>query len=226
MSDGLEERTPFELAIIELVRETIKEYALPQPGRIESYDEDARLALVQPLLQSRKRDGALVTRAAIPGVPVWRWAPGGYVLQASPKAGDECWLDFSGRSLERWKAAGGIVDPADGRVLHRGDAVAFVGGLSRAAPEGRAGSDLYLGTEDGGAGVVVTPDGRIGIGTAQVELFDAVSTIAQILLTLMPAFAKIPGLSAAEATAITDATSELGPAGLLVARLIAAKAGI
>jgi hypothetical protein len=100
------------------------------PGKVVAYDSQTQFADVQIQLQSKQLDGTLVTIAPIPNVPVkWPRANDGSAFIHLPlKVGDDVTLIFSQRSLDNWKAQGGITDPGDPRKFHMSDAYAMPGG--------------------------------------------------------------------------------------------------
>jgi hypothetical protein len=115
------------------------------PGVIVSYDATKLTAVVQPALQAfqRNTDGTItpLTIANIPDVPVHFPGGGGHMLSFPVKAGDECWLSFSERSIDNWHQQGGVQKPSDWRMHDITDAVAHVGLRSQPKVPG-GGSDL------------------------------------------------------------------------------------
>lgn len=99
------------------------------PGKIVKYDAQTQYADVQPILQSRRENGVLFTRAVIPNVPVKHpRASGGSAFVHMPiKAGDDVLLVFAQRSIDNWKTKGGVTDPADRRKFNFSDAIALIG---------------------------------------------------------------------------------------------------
>ena len=100
------------------------------PAKIVSYDKDTQSATVQIQLLQKYEDGAIEPRAPIPNVPVIhpRANAGAAFVHMPLKKGDDVTLVFSQRSLDNWKGAGGMQDPADRRKFHITDAFALIGG--------------------------------------------------------------------------------------------------
>lgn len=101
------------------------------PGRIESFDSATQTCSVKPQLKEVKigQDGKdiIVPLPVINGVPVVSPSGGGFGLEFPVTAGDTCLVIFSDRSIDKWVATGGDVDPEDLRRHHLSDAIAIVG---------------------------------------------------------------------------------------------------
>lgn len=103
-----------------------------QPGRIETYDRETRLASVQPLIRVGRIDRAtgervLDTQPVIPSVPVIMLGTARAGISVAVQAGDTVWLAGSKFQLDGFLAAGGMTDPDDDRRNDPTDAVAFAG---------------------------------------------------------------------------------------------------
>lgn len=92
------------------------------PAVVVTYYPETQTADIQPALKKKYDDGTLTTRPVIPSVPVQFLAAGQFSFTFPVKKGDDVWVFFSERSLERWKAESGIVDPKDSRKFHLSDA--------------------------------------------------------------------------------------------------------
>ena len=91
------------------------------PCIVDSYDASKQSVVVKIALMKKYDTGELVERPTIPDVRV-NFAKGGNSSFTFPiKQGDEGFLMFSERSLERWRVGTGIVDPKDSRKFHLSD---------------------------------------------------------------------------------------------------------
>lgn len=125
-------RTPRLAEVFRVALGRVKaELRVALPGRVEKYDDATQRADVLPLLKDTfpGEDGAdeVVPLPVLPGVPVIFPGAGGYRVKLPLAAGDVVLLVFSDRSLDKWKAVGGEVDPIDLRQHHLSDAVAIAG---------------------------------------------------------------------------------------------------
>jgi hypothetical protein len=101
------------------------------PARVESYDRAKQSCSVQPLIKGTKpaEDGTRQPERdpVITNVPVVFPGAGGYSITFPLEPGDTVLLVFSSRSLARWLAVGGEVEPGDERRQHINDAIAIPG---------------------------------------------------------------------------------------------------
>ena len=129
------------------------------PGVIVSYDPAKMTAVVQPALQvfHTQIDGTRVptTLTTISDVPVHFPGGGGHMLTFPVKAGDECWLVFSERSIDNWFQHGGVQQPSDWRMHDINDPVCHVGVRSQPnVPAGGLNPNAVELRSDDGATVV------------------------------------------------------------------------
>lgn len=92
------------------------------PAVVVNYYPATQTADVQPALKTKYDDGTITSKPIIPDVPVQFLAAGTFSFSFPIAKGDDVWVFFSERSLERWKAESGIVDPKDSRKFHLSDA--------------------------------------------------------------------------------------------------------
>jgi hypothetical protein len=98
------------------------------PGKIESFDKATGLAKVKPLLMRKYvKETAAKELPVISGVPVLFPRLGTAVLRFPVTAGDYVSLFFAERSLDKWLAKGGMVDPEDPARFALNDAIAVLG---------------------------------------------------------------------------------------------------
>jgi hypothetical protein len=141
------------------------------PAKIVSYNKSKQYADVEIQLLQIMDDDSTLPFPVIPNVPVvWPRANGGKAFVHLPlKAGDDVTLVFSQRSLDNWKAQGGMTNPADIRKHHITDAVAFVGGSALPdafAPE----TDDSIEIVNDQAKTIVHPDGTVESKNADIKL--------------------------------------------------------
>lgn len=141
------------------------------PGIIVSYDPGTMTATVQPALQgiSTEINGTrkAVDISPIYDVPVHFPGGGGFLLTFPVKAGDECWLKFSERSLDNWHQQGGTQLPSDWRMHDINDAVCEVGVRSQPqVPGGGSSTARNAGTPISGS----TTQLRTDDGTTVIDL--------------------------------------------------------
>lgn len=114
--------------IAESVKYHLGEVNTSIPARILSYNASTQEASVQPLVKRRYRDGRVVDRAPITGVPIIFPAAGGGIITFPVQEGDTVLLIFSQRSIDRWvRGSGEPVDPLDNRKHDISDAMAIPG---------------------------------------------------------------------------------------------------
>lgn len=75
------------------------------PARVESYDREANVATVRPLVAVLTTDGGRVSRAQVARVPVLALGGGGFVLNFPLKAGDLGWIEASDRDISLFMQA-------------------------------------------------------------------------------------------------------------------------
>jgi len=147
----------FAEVIMAAINSRLLDLHVSMPAVVEAYDKATNSVTVKPSLK-RKYEGtsSAVDLPVIVKVPV-AFPRGGKTSMTWPlEKGDSVMLVFSERSLDVWKARGGVVDPADPRKFHLTDAWAIPGGydLAHASPE--ATSDRL----------------RLQNGTTRIDLFD------------------------------------------------------
>jgi hypothetical protein len=120
-----------ETVLRRAIARALREASTAEPAIVESVDHATCTVDVQPLLmrvrqtESGERE---VTRAPmVVGVPVLFAGGGGSRLTFPVKRGDVCLLLVATRSIARWNAIGGEVDPEDNRAHHISDSIALCG---------------------------------------------------------------------------------------------------
>lgn len=194
------------------------------PGQVVSYDPLTQTAEVQPTLRNVIETGDGTTEAlaypTISSVPVAHPRAGAWFVHMPLAAGDSVVLVFGERSLDEWRARGGVnVDPDDLRKHHLSDAIAIPGNLypdSQALPALTAfGDGLSIGNATIGKSTIHIKDsGEIDLGSlapldsvATALKTDAQKTALTTALTTMIAdfigIGSFTGFGAASAAALT-----------------------
>lgn len=152
------------------------------PGVVEAYDPGTESVTVRPALKRKYEEGTIVELPLIMNVPV-TFPRGGKASITFPiKKGDSGLLIFSERSLDVWKAKGGVVDPADPRKFNMTDAFFVPGGYPKGKPSGRATADKMRIT-NGTSEIEMTESAKFKVGkVGGDELFDLMSQLIQLLL--------------------------------------------
>jgi hypothetical protein len=108
-----------------------KDINIALPGTIVSYDPATQSCSVKPLIRDifRDEEGEDVTDSLpiINKVPVMTFGGGGYRITFPIKKGDPVLIIFCDRSIDKWLATGGEVDPRDGRRHNLNDAIVIPG---------------------------------------------------------------------------------------------------
>ena len=156
------------------VSSMLKRVRTAMPAQIIAFNEAQNTVDVQPVLQ-RKVKGVVGNQPPVMNVPVIMYGSGGFVVTHKPQAGDVCLLVVTDRSMDAWKAKGGIADPADQRSHDPTDSVAILGinpfgaayadikdGIDIRSRDGTVSlnvdTDLIKGEVDGGGTFEVTAD--------------------------------------------------------------------
>lgn len=175
------------------------------PGVITDYDEDGNTVSAQAVVMHGEfgEDGsrASVPIATFTDVPIgWPGGMGKRLIKWPIKKGDQCWLHFSGRCLNSWKANGTkIADPLDDRRHHKADVMCIPG--------------QFIRPKDGDAIIEFTDDGKIDAGGSELlALKQDVSALKSALDTFMASLATavggISGSGSAAGAAITTAAGQ------------------
>lgn len=132
------------------------------PARVLDFDAERQEASVQPVIKSRLKDGRVLSRAPITGVPVMFPAAGGGILTFPVQRGDTVLLIFSQRSIDRWvQSDGGEIDPGDNRKHDISDAIAIPGLFP--FPRALSADPESVIIKFSGAQIKLAPDGSVEI---------------------------------------------------------------
>jgi hypothetical protein len=190
------------------------------PGRVERFDESKNAADVKPLIKDYdpQEDGStrIVSLPIVPNVPILQLVGGGFRTTYPIAVGDTVLLVFARRSLDKWKAYGGEVDPADRRLFNLSDAVAIPGLLPFSAAWSGTSTTAMTAGKDGGPQVHFgSTDIKIGGGDAAqaAVLGNSLETYLDALVTALSTFAtaaKADTVATVTATAATALDTALG----------------
>jgi hypothetical protein len=103
----------------------MRDLFVSEPGKIESFDPNTRIASVSVCSKVKQTNGEWVDYGVINGVPVVISGGGGYTVTFPIKKGDGCLLVWQNCSIDQW--AQSDTQPLDPRKHHLTDCVALVG---------------------------------------------------------------------------------------------------
>jgi len=175
-------------------------------GEVLTYADATRTVSVRPVQQVVRPDGSVVRLPDVHGVPLAAHRLGGFVVAAPASRGDAVLLEVPDQSIDRWLHDGTVAD-ADARRAGRqlAHAVAIpIGG--NAGDAFATGGNLVVGRESGGVQLVITPDGKVSLGSSGVDLLDVLyDTLTQLVATTVATLAGPQPLSTAAALAAIQA---------------------
>jgi hypothetical protein len=139
------------------------------PARVEKYDSDKMMVQVKPLfnhvyLDEDTDEEVIGEYPIINNVPVMFPWYGNFLITFPVAVGDNVWLDFSDRSLDKLMETDGktIIDPIDGRMHDINDAVAFFRfPTAKNKPSGISSTHLVLRSVAGDIELHLTPGKEI-----------------------------------------------------------------
>lgn len=165
------------------------------PAKVETYDAAKQVADVTPMIKRvlRTVSGGRVAEdlPTIPCVPVSQLRAGVFFVNVPVSAGTTGMLVFAETSIDRWRATGERVDPADAR-RHGLSGAVFVPGLAPSADAlaDASATDMRMGI-DGGARIDIAADGTISIGAPNasdhIALGDTLKTYVDALVAWVEA---------------------------------------
>jgi len=139
---------------------------IAMPGQVVSHDPQKNCVSVQPVLKRKyESNDEVVKLPVINNVPVVFPRAGNAYISLPISAGDVVQLLFSERSIDLWKAKGGVVDPDDPRKFHLSDAVAIPGGYPLCDPVDVSTTDIRIHNDIGQ--VSVLPTGKFQLKNTQ-----------------------------------------------------------
>ena len=152
------------------------------PAEVLKYDYKKQVVDVQPVLKKTLPDGTKVDHATIYNVPVAFPRTGDSFISFPIEKGDNVMLVFQSRSIDKWRANGGKVDPEDVRHHSLADAVAYPGlfPATKAAPINN-GKDVIL--KNKGSEIRVKKNGKFQILNGENDLVKLVNDMFDTIRT-------------------------------------------
>lgn len=193
------ERAPQLAELLSAVLEhRLSQVHVCMPGIVESYDATKQTASVRPAIKNVIVTGAFsgeqeLEFPVIPDVPVCHPRAGAWFVHLPLSAGDTVMLHFAERSLDQWRALGGVQNPLDLRKHDLSDAIAVPVNLYPDASPlvGVSADHLSLG-KDGGSSIHINADGTIAIGSGTP--LDSAATALKVNTELTALKALISGI--------------------------------
>ena len=152
------------------------------PGKIVDYNFTNRSASIQPLLNRQYADDTILTLPVIYNVPIIFPSAGNASLIFPVETGDSVLLIFSERSTDEWKSTGDQSLPSDPRSYDLTDAIAIPGlfSLNKTSQQIQANRVELTYNQ---FKISISPDGKIAIGVAGIELLSLIGSLLQALQT-------------------------------------------
>ena len=161
---------PTVLDAVDVIRRVIlRDHRGVRVGRVVKYDASRRTADVQPFRRRRAQGSGLVfDEPPVVDAPVGTWRLGGMVLAGELEKGDEVLIVTCEREIRPWWLGGKVHDPQSRRMHAAEDSVIlpWISNLKRTITAQAAGT-LYLGREDGSAGLTITRGPAPGMTTLE-----------------------------------------------------------
>ena len=180
-----------------------------KPGKIVSYDNTKKTAVVQPAFNSLLKNGSIIALPPINDVPVAILQGGGFSLQFPIAAGDPCLLIFVDRDISVWLQTGEQAVPATQSLHDYSDVIALVGPspLTAGLPSPSSGETALL----DGAGTT-----KLGIQGGKLTIQNSTQSLLGVLQTLIEG---IQGLTV-NGTPVVDSTGKVASALIDLAALL------
>jgi len=168
----------------EVIKEAIEARLLSMntaiPAKVTKVDVVAGKVDVQPVLKKKYADGTVVDIPIITNVPLATYRAGDAFVSLPVKPGHFVLLIFSQRSMDKWLAQGGTVDPQDPRRFSLNDAVAYPGVYPFSSPATGADSNDII-VKNGSGEFRVKPDGKFKITNGEDEVIDLCIQLIQAI---------------------------------------------
>jgi hypothetical protein len=180
------------------------------PGKIISYNNSTKLAVVQPTVKYRGKDGSLLSMPKIYDVPVKQYCTNNTGVLLPIKQNDCVWLAFSEKAIDTWNSLNGNeADPGDDRKFDLTDAVAFIGLYPSGGGLQQVNND-DVAIVNGMTVITLKPSGNIELGStvqflmtsdAFTDINNALISVASYINGIAPGTVVWPGTHVA--TSIT-----------------------
>lgn len=157
------------------------------PGIVQKYDAKKQMADIQPCLKKSVKNGDVFEVQSLPvitDVPVIFPRTRLSFIHFPLMVGDSVLLLFTERSLEQWRATGGVVDPKDTRTHDYSDAVCLPGFFPDFDAAQIKNSEAIT-LQNGLGKVEIFPDGRTTFGNGTVELIDELIKLCDALTSAL-----------------------------------------
>lgn len=140
------------------------------PARVVAYDDATNRATIQPLIMMGTSDGGKVSRAAVPGIPVFRFGGGGFFVAVPIAPGDFGWLKACDRDISLMMQRGGLEDWPNTERLHSfSDAMFFPDTLKDWVIDAANAAAMVIQSLDGTVCISVHA-GKVVIDAPRVEI--------------------------------------------------------
>lgn len=122
MTDQQNRQASLNTIIDDSIESRLRELHTCTPGIIENFDTTTMRAEIQPTIKRVLINGELKDMPKLINCPLGILRFGGFSFTVPIKAGDECMIHFTERSLDAWIQFGDIRQPKDIRMHHESDA--------------------------------------------------------------------------------------------------------
>lgn len=165
------------------VRDYLKSHHTMLPATIESFDSAKQRARVKIAYSQLMYDGGNLDYPILVDVPVFMMRWGGFTISMPVKAGNECAVLFSERSLARFKKFGATGEPPSNiRFFDLSDGWAICGLNSDKNLISSYDSDnLVIKSDNGNTVFTLTDDGKFSIENSSGEFVTALSDTLGVL---------------------------------------------
>lgn len=147
------------------------------PARVVAYDRATNRATVQPIVQMVTTQGARVSRAQIPSVPVFQYGGGGFVISFPLAPGDLGWVKANDRDVSLFLQTLDEAIPNTARTHSFQDAVFFPDVMRQWSLDGADTERLVLQSTDGATRVAIGSDEVAITASAAVSVTAPLVTI-------------------------------------------------
>lgn len=160
--------------MFEVISDTIESKLLDlhtaMPGYVEKFDAEKQMCDVQPALKRHFANGKVEPLPVVTNVPVVYPRSAQFSMTWPLVVGDPVLLIFSERSIDRWSAQGGVVDPNDTRKHSLSDAFCIPGGSPSTNPISGVSKD-HVRLQYDQAMIEIQKSGKFKIKNSNEELF-------------------------------------------------------
>lgn len=152
-------RTPAEALETVLDEWSRSKFHTSMPGIIESVNMNTRRARVKFALEAVDYDGTCFARAPLLDVPIIYPSGSGGIIIIHLEAGDNVWIMFSERGIQKWKESFTLSEPIPHRIFSQSDAVVLAGFGPHGSITPRANQGISIQTLNGNISIRVDSTG-------------------------------------------------------------------